>query len=130
MRNQNIALLGRLVVTGALALSTTAAQAAEKELLDILLGNGAITQEQYDVLLEKEELEQIDVADINFSEGSGLNITSGDGNFEVEIGGRLHLDTPITTMIREWASDLSAALRSDAVALRSMVRSARIGVCF
>ena len=92
MRNQKFALLSQLVATGALALSTIAAQAAEKELLDILLGNGAITQEQYEDLLAKEELEQIDVAEINFSEGSGLNITSGDGDFEVEIGGRLHLD--------------------------------------
>ncbi|PCI78932.1 MAG: hypothetical protein COB20_05845 [SAR86 cluster bacterium] len=92
MRNQKIARLGLLVATGALVLSTTVAQAAEKELLDILLNNGAITQEQYDELLLKEELEQVDVAEISFAEGSGLNVTSGDGRFEVEIGGRLHLD--------------------------------------
>ena len=84
MRNRKFALISQLAATGALALSSMAVQAAEKELLDILLGNGAITQAQYDELLAKEELEQIDVAEINFSEGSGLNITSGDGDFEVD----------------------------------------------
>ena len=92
MRNQKIALLGQLVATGALVVSAFAAQAAEKELLDILLSNGAITEEQYADLLEKEKLEQQDVAEINFGGGGGLNVTSGDGRFEVEIGGRLHLD--------------------------------------
>lgn len=92
MRNQKIAQLGRLFMTSVFALSTVATYAAEKELLDILLGNGAITQEQYDELLAKEELEQIDVADINFGGGSGLNISSGDGRYEVEIGGRLQMD--------------------------------------
>lgn len=92
MRNQTIALLSRLVAAGALAAAAVSAQGAEKELLDILLGNGAITQEQYDELLQKEELEQIDVAEISFGGGSGLNVTSGDGRYEVEIGGRLQMD--------------------------------------
>lgn len=38
-----------------------AAQAADKELLDILLGNGAITDEQYDQLLQKPELKSEDL---------------------------------------------------------------------
>lgn len=66
--------------------------AADKELLDILLGNGALTQAQYDDLLAKETLAKEDVAQISFAGGSGLNVTSGDGRFEVELGGRLHLD--------------------------------------
>ena len=92
MRNHQIGLLGQLFATAALAFSITAAEAAEKELLDILLSNGAITQSQYDELLLKEELKQVDVANISFAEGSGLKVSSGDGRFEVEIGGRLHLD--------------------------------------
>ena len=92
MKNRKVALLVQLSAMGALVLTTIIAQAAEKELLDILLSNGAITQEQYDDLLQKEELEQQDVAELNFGGGSGLNVTSGDGRFEVEIGGRLHLD--------------------------------------
>ena len=59
MRNQKIVLLGQLVATGALVLCASVAQAAEKELLDILLSNGAITEEQYAELLEKEELEKM-----------------------------------------------------------------------
>lgn len=92
MRNQKNTPLSHLITAAALAVSTTAAQAAEKELLEMLLGNGAITQDQYAELLAKEEIEQFDVEKINFEEDSGLNITSGDGRFEVEIGGRLHLD--------------------------------------
>lgn len=92
MRNQKFTLLGQLSIGGALFLSTTIAQAAEKELLDILLSNGAISEEQYEELLAKEELEQVDVAEISFSRGSGLSVSSGDGRYEVEIGGRLHLD--------------------------------------
>ncbi len=92
MRNHRATLLGPLFATATLALSISSAEAAEKELLDILLGNGAITQEQYDDLLLKETLEEADVAKISFAEGSGLKVSSGDGRYEVEIGGRLHLD--------------------------------------
>jgi len=44
--------------------TTQAAHAADKELLDILLGNGAITQDQYDELLSKPVLEKADVEDV------------------------------------------------------------------
>ena len=40
----------------ALLEASTAAYAADQELLDILLQNGAITTEQYDALLEKDSL--------------------------------------------------------------------------
>lgn len=73
-------------------IGATSAHAADKELLDILLGNGAINQTQYEALLKKEELTKADAAVIKFANGSGLNIRSGDGRYEVEIGGRLHLD--------------------------------------
>jgi phosphate-selective porin OprO/OprP len=68
------------------------AQAADKELLDILLGNGAITQQQHDELMKKEALTKEDAAVITLGNGGGLNFKSGDGKTEVEIGGRLHLD--------------------------------------
>ncbi len=60
--------------------------------LDILPSNGAIDQAQYDELLSKEALEEADVVNIGFANGSGLNVKSADGAYEVEIGGRLHLD--------------------------------------
>lgn len=92
MRHKKLTLVSQVVATVTLTASTIATQAADKELLDILLGNGAITQVQYDDLLAKEELEVNDVANINFGNGSGLNISSGDGRYEVEIGGRLQMD--------------------------------------
>jgi len=45
----------------ALLEASTAAYAADQELLDILLQNGAITTEQYDALLEKDSLSSGDV---------------------------------------------------------------------
>ena len=65
---------------------------ADQELLDILLSNQAITQLQYEQLMEKESLKKSDLAKIDFARGSGLQVISSDGDFEVEIGGRLQLD--------------------------------------
>ena len=65
--------------------------AADRELLDILLGNGAITEDQYEALLEKDELKAEDVAGVSMS-SRGLEITSADGDYEFNLGGRLHLD--------------------------------------
>ena len=67
-------------------------EGADQELLDILLSNEAITQGQYDQLMEKESLNKSDLAKIDFAGGSGLQVISPDGDFEVEIGGRLQLD--------------------------------------
>ena len=75
-----------------IAVLFSSAEAADQELLDILLSNGAITEDQYEELIEKDRLIEADVAEIGFSNGSGLQIRSGDGNFEVEIGGRMQLD--------------------------------------
>ncbi len=69
------------------------ATAADKELLDILLSNGAITQAQYDELLDKDELKPADVEDIKVTlDKKGLNVKSGDGDFAFKIGGRMHAD--------------------------------------
>jgi phosphate-selective porin OprO/OprP len=91
MRNLNKPLVKAALLPLLLSLAVEA-QGADKELLDILLGNGAITRQQYDALLAKEELEKADVAKLSFGNGSGLSVSSGDGSYEVEIGGRLHMD--------------------------------------
>ncbi|MDC0598339.1 OprO/OprP family phosphate-selective porin [Gammaproteobacteria bacterium] len=68
---------------------SVSAQAADKELLDILLANGSLNQEQYDTLLEMEEESVIIEAPGN---GGGVSFSSADGQDEIEIGGRLHVD--------------------------------------
>lgn len=69
-----------------------AAFAADKELLDILLANGAISQAQYEKLLAKPALEKTDVQDVRLSLGAkGFQAKSADGDFEFKIGTRMHL---------------------------------------
>ena len=53
--------LKQALLLAALLEASTAAYAADQELLDILLQNGAITTEQYDALLEKDSLSSGDV---------------------------------------------------------------------
>lgn len=67
--------------------------AADKELLDILLANGAINQEQYDRLIRKQEIDRADVAEVITSlDSGGLSIESSDGAYSIEIGTRLHAE--------------------------------------
>ena len=79
------------------------ANAADKELLDILRKNGAITQQQYDELIRKESLAKEDFkkepapkkngGDVSVSVGEkGLVAKSSDGDFELKVGGRLQVD--------------------------------------
>lgn len=53
--------LRHIVLAAVLAQATTTAYAADKELLDILLRNGAITQAQYDVLIEQDSIDSADI---------------------------------------------------------------------
>lgn len=79
-----------------LLIHATAVLAAEKELLDVLLSNGAINQTQYDELLAKEEITKEDVEDVVVQLGSGgLEIGTADGEFEINIGARLHAQASI-----------------------------------
>lgn len=69
------------------------AVAADKELLDILLENGAINQSQYDRLLKKEAIEADDVDEIVTSlDSGGLSVETRDGDYSFEIGTRLHAE--------------------------------------
>lgn len=73
--------------------STGTAYAADKELLDILLANGAINQEQYGRLLEKDKLLAADVNEVVTKlDRGGLRLTSTDGQFAIKIGTRLHAE--------------------------------------
>ncbi len=67
------------------------AGAADEELLQILLDNGAITHDQYERLREKEKLEAKDLAEVKVSVGrKGLRAQTADGQFAFKIGGRIH----------------------------------------
>lgn len=96
MKTYSAALLTSAVIAALISPST--ALAADRALLDVLLSNGAINQSQYDELLAKDELEAKDVlgaediVQIGFANGSGLQVTSADEEFELEIGGRLQTD--------------------------------------
>ncbi len=75
------------------ALGSLNAQAADKELLDMLLQNGAINPKQYDALLKKSSLSKSDISDVKVKLGKkGLQFESADKQFKLKIGGRLHAD--------------------------------------
>jgi phosphate-selective porin OprO/OprP len=117
----------------ALALAGVSAKAADKELLDILLGNGAITQAQYESLLEQETLtgddilsqpvavdspaqntisdivvrqieEQIPVTASH--ESSGFRLETRDGNFRTDLQWRAQ--TRFTTPYRSDPRQISS----------------------
>lgn len=75
------------------------ALAADKELLDILVKNGAIDQKQYDNLLKKATLTAKDAGEVGNAHvklgDKGLEIASDDGNFKMNVGGRLQVDSQI-----------------------------------
>lgn len=81
--------IGILAAAGAVS----SASAADKELLDILLANGAITAAQHEQLLKKEEIERADVDDIVVKlDRKGFNVASRDGDYAIKIGSRLHAE--------------------------------------
>jgi phosphate-selective porin OprO/OprP len=68
------------------------AQGANKELLDVLLGNGAITQKQYDQMMGKVEAEAKEKekeAQVTLDQ-RGFRVRSADDKYAIKVGGRLH----------------------------------------
>lgn len=87
-RSVQVVTLGAFTV-----LATSAAVAADKELLDMLLQNGAITQTQYDQLIKKEAITKKDVEDIKVKlDDSGLSFETAEKDFAFRINGRIHAD--------------------------------------
>ncbi len=87
-----------LALLSAAALHSLPARAADQELLDMLLKNGAISQEQHDSLVKKETLSKQDVNNIRVKLGrKGLQVETADKEFKFKIGGRIHADTTWAT---------------------------------
>ncbi len=85
--------VGFLALGAAAALGSMSAQAADKELLNMLLQNGAINQSQYNKLIKQETISKKDVNDITVKLGKkGLQFETADKEFKLKIGGRLHAD--------------------------------------
>ena len=81
------------VVAATLLFYGLPAGAADKELLDMLLENGALTQAQYEQLLEKEELRSEDLRDVAVTlDAKGLRVKTADGRYAFNIGGRVQAD--------------------------------------
>lgn len=67
--------------------------AADKDLLDVLLGNGAITQAQYDSPLEKEEPTSEEVVEaVATVLSGGFNVDDDESRYSIKIGTRLHAE--------------------------------------
>jgi phosphate-selective porin OprO and OprP len=104
MKQINVVPRSRVLLVGlACLIGGGQVNAADKELLDILLQNGAITQPQYDQLIQKEALTKEDFkaaaaaekdgSDVSVSVGEkGLVVESEDGEFEFKLGGRIQAD--------------------------------------
>ena len=59
----------------------------------MLLENGALTQDQYEQLLEKEKLQSEDLNDVAVTlDAKGLRVKTADGRWAFKLGGRLHAD--------------------------------------
>jgi phosphate-selective porin OprO/OprP len=69
------------------------AAAADEELLDILLDNGAITKEQHAELLKKGELTKEAARKVKVTvDGKGLRVRTSDDAFALKVGARMHAD--------------------------------------
>lgn len=85
-----------LVLGTAASLCSISVQAADKELLDMLLQNGSINKIQYNKLITKESISKKDVNNVIVKLGKkGLQFQTADKKFKLKIGGRLHADASI-----------------------------------
>ncbi len=95
-----------LVLGTAASLSSITVQAADKELLNILLQNGSINQSQYNTLLKKETISKKDVNSIVTKlDKNGLQFETADKEFKMKIGGRLHADASFHSGDNDIAGD-------------------------
>ena len=79
-----------VVLAATLVLASTNAYAADQALLDILLRNGAITQAQYDVLIEQASIDSADILSEPVAEESAIAAI-----VEAEVAEQLESSSPV-----------------------------------
>ncbi len=83
-----------LAISTFLILFSPISHSADKQLLDMLLENGAISKVQYDRLLKKEEVKQKDLDKVIVKlNKKGLQVETADKQFKLKLGARMHADT-------------------------------------
>lgn len=94
--NKKLGLCATAMLGATALLFSAGAAAADKELLDMLLKNGAIDKKQYDTLVKKDELKSKDVAALGnvktTLDNKGLKFETTDKQFSFRMNGRLHAD--------------------------------------
>jgi phosphate-selective porin OprO/OprP len=108
------------------AVPAAQAQGANKELLDVLLSNGAITQKQYNQMMgkvEAEEKEKEKEPQVTLDQ-RGFRVRAPDDSYAIKIGGRLHaqasthlnagdLDPTDGTELRRARMEMSGTIQED-----------------
>jgi len=89
--------LKQAVLAAALFGASATAYAADEALLDILLQNGAITQEQYDTLIQKESLSSSDFVAAPASENVAVQVVDLDERIAAQVSQQLEEAMPVTT---------------------------------
>ena len=84
------------LVTAALLSASTAAYAADEELLNILLGNGAITQEQYNALVEKDGITSEDIIAVPRPSGSTVQVIDLEERIASQVSEQMVSEFPVT----------------------------------
>lgn len=108
-----------LALLSAAALHSLPARAADQELLDMLLKNGAITQEQHDTLMKKETISKQDVNNIKVKLGSkGLQVETADKEFKFTLGGRIQADATWATNNNQLAKGGTPVRANDGTEIR------------
>ncbi len=127
MHSHRLSLLSSsLAIALVSAVPAAHAEGANKELLDVLLSNGAITQKQYNQMMgkvEAEEKEKAKEAQVTLDQ-KGFNVRSADDSYAIKIGGRLHaqasthlnegdLDPTDGTELRRARIEMSGTIQDD-----------------
>lgn len=89
--------LRQAILAAALLNASAAVYAANEELLDILLQNGAITQEQYDTLIEKDSISSADVITAPSSEAVAVEVVDLDERIATQVSRQLEDALPVET---------------------------------